>query len=55
MLEGWRFTLYTNHKPHTFALSKAVEPQMPEQRRHLSYVAEFTSDIRHMKEWSGPA
>jgi RNase H-like domain found in reverse transcriptase len=48
MLEGWRFTLYTDHKLLTFALSKAAEPWTPRQCRHLSYVAEFTSNIRHI-------
>ena len=48
MLEGRRFTLYTDHKPLTFALSKVAEPWTARQSRHLSYVAEFTSDIRHV-------
>jgi len=48
MLEGRRFTLYTDHKPLTFALTKAAEPWTPRQCRHLSYVAEFTNDIRHI-------
>jgi hypothetical protein len=48
MLEGRRFTLYTDHKPLTFALSKAAEPWIPRQCRHLSYMAKFTSDIRHI-------
>ena len=48
MLEGRRFTLYTDHKPLTFALSKAAEPWTARQCRHLSYVAEFTGDIRHI-------
>ena len=48
MLEGRRFTLYTDHKPLNFALSKAAEPWTPHQCRHLSYVAKFTSDIRHV-------
>jgi len=45
MLEGRRFTLYTDHKPLTYALSKAAEPWTPRQCQHLSYVAEFTGDI----------
>ena len=45
MLEGWRFTLYTDHKPLTHALAKVVEPWTARQSRHLSYLAEFTSDI----------
>jgi len=48
MLEGRPFTLYTDHKPLTHALAKAVEPKMARQSRHLSYLAEFTSDIRHI-------
>ena len=48
MLEGRRFTLYTDHKPLTYALSKVAEPWTPHQCRHLSYVAEFTGDIRHI-------
>jgi len=48
MVEGRSFTLYTDHKPLTFALSKAAEPWSARQCRHLSYIAEFTSDIRHI-------
>jgi cleavage and polyadenylation specificity factor subunit 1 len=48
MLEGRPFTLYTDHKPLTFALSKAAEAWTARQSRHLSYVAEFTNDIRHI-------
>jgi len=48
MLEGRQFTLCTDHKPLTYALSKAAEPWTPWQCRHFSYVAEFTGDIRHI-------
>jgi len=48
MLEGWPLTLYTDHKPLTYALPKAVEPWTARQSRHLSYLAEFTSDTRHI-------
>jgi cleavage and polyadenylation specificity factor subunit 1 len=48
MLEGRKFTLYTNHKPLTHALSKAAEAWTARQGRHPSYIAEFTSDIRHI-------
>ena len=46
-VEGKPFTLYTDHKPLTFALSNNANS--PRQSRHLSFIAEFTSDIRHVK------
>jgi len=48
MLEGRPFTIYTDHKPLTFALGKVSEPWTAMQSRQLSYVAEFTTDIRHI-------
>ena len=47
-VEGKPFTLYTDHKPLTFALSNNAD-RSPRQSRHLSFIAEFTSDIRHVK------
>ncbi len=48
MLEGRPFTIYTDHKPLTFALGKVSEPWTAMQSRQLSYVAELTTDIRHI-------
>jgi hypothetical protein len=48
MLEGRPFTIYTDHNPLTFALGKVSEPWTAMQSRQLSYVAEFTTDIRHI-------
>jgi RNase H-like domain found in reverse transcriptase/Reverse transcriptase (RNA-dependent DNA polymerase)/Integrase zinc binding domain len=48
MLEGRPFTIYTDHKPLTQALHQSSEPWTARQCRHLSYVAEFTSDVRHV-------
>ena len=47
-LEGRKFVIYTDHKPLTFALASSTD-RSPRQTRHLSYVAEFTSDVRHVK------
>jgi hypothetical protein len=48
MLEGRPFTIYIDHKLLTFALGKVMEPWTAMQWRQLSYVAEFTTDNRHI-------
>ena len=48
LLEGRCFYVLTDHKPLTFALSRISDHWSARQQRHLSYVAEFTSDIRHI-------
>ena len=48
-LEGRSFTLFTDHKPLTFAISKISDPWSPRQQRHLAYVSEFTTDVRHIE------
>jgi hypothetical protein len=48
MLEGRPFTIYTDHKPLTFALGKVSELWTAMHLRQLSYVAKFTTDIRHI-------
>ena len=47
-LEGRSFTLYTDHKPLTSALRSQTD-RSPRQTRHLSFLAEFTSNIQHIK------
>ena len=45
-VEGRVFTIFTDHKPLTFALSSANSDKWtPRQTRHLSFISEFTSDI----------
>jgi hypothetical protein len=48
MLEGHQFTIYTDHKPLTYALSRTSDPWSARQARQLSYLAEHTADIRHI-------
>ncbi len=48
MLEGRKFTVYTDHKPLTSALKRVSEPWTARQQRHLSYITEFISDLRHI-------
>jgi hypothetical protein len=50
MLGGRRFAIFTDHKPLTYALARVSEPWMARQSRQLSYVAKYTSDIRHITE-----
>ena len=46
-LEGRPLTVFTDHKPLTFALS-STRFRSPRQSRHLSFVSEFTNDIQHV-------
>jgi hypothetical protein len=48
MLEGRAFTIYTDHKPLTTAINRTSDPWTARQCRQLAYVAEYTSDIRHI-------
>ena len=47
-LEGRRFYVLSDHKLLTFALHRQSDAWSARQQWHLSYVAEYTSDIRHM-------
>ena len=46
-LEAREFAVYTDHKPLTTALASLTE-RSPRQTAHLSFIAQFTSDIRHV-------
>lgn len=49
-LEGLpNFTIFTEHIPLIGALHKKSDVHSPRQQRQLSFIAEFTSDIRHIK------
>ena len=47
-VEGRPFTIYTDHKPLTFAFASTTE-RSPRQTRHLSFIAEFSTDVRHIE------
>ena len=40
--------MLTDHKPLVFALHRVRDAWSPSQGCHLTYVAEFTSDMRHV-------
>ena len=48
-LEGRSFHILTDHKPLTFAINLSSSRHSPRELRQLSYIAEFTTDIRYVK------
>jgi hypothetical protein len=47
LLEGRQFQLLTDHKPLVAAMVRVTPPQSARQQRHLAYISEFTTNIRH--------
>lgn len=54
LFEGRQITVYTDHKPLTFAYSKLGKDsdETPRRIRHLLYISEFTTDIRHVSGYN---
>ena len=48
LLEAREFQLWTDHKPLCSAISRVSPPWSARQQRHLSYITEFTSDLRYV-------
>ena len=48
LLEGRPFYVLTDHKPHTFALHRMSDHWTARQQRHLFFIFEFTTDLRHV-------
>ena len=53
-LEGHKFYVLTDHKPLTHALSAAPARYSPRETRHLDFISQFTSDIRHINGKENP-
>ncbi|BHF72618.1 hypothetical protein SprV_0401568600 [Sparganum proliferum] len=47
-LEGQELTIFTDHRPLTFAIHSRSDKLSPREIRHLDYISQFTSDIRHI-------
>jgi cleavage and polyadenylation specificity factor subunit 1 len=42
------FTIFTDHKPITYAFQQNRDTCSPRQYNHLDFIAQFTTDIRHI-------
>lgn len=48
MVEARHFTVYTDHKPLSYAFHSRKEKCSPRQFRHLDFISQFTTDIQHI-------
>lgn len=48
MIEGRNFVVYTDHKPLIYAFQQNGEKFSPRQIRHLEFISQYTTDIRHV-------
>ena len=48
-LEGRHFHVLTDHKPLIYALSSRPDRHSPWQVRHLNFISQFTTDLRHIQ------
>lgn len=49
MVEGREVCIYTDHKPLTYAINSHLERHSPREARHIDFISQFTSDLRHIK------
>ncbi|XP_077544237.1 uncharacterized protein LOC144156219 [Haemaphysalis longicornis] len=45
---GRQFTIFTDHKPLTYAISRPDIHYTPREVRQLAYLSEYTTDIKHV-------
>ena len=53
-IEGRVFHVSTDHKPLTFSFATTSNRYTPRQARHLDFISQFTTDIRHVKGSNNP-
>ncbi|TNN04773.1 Retrovirus-related Pol polyprotein from transposon 17.6, partial [Schistosoma japonicum] len=42
------FAIFTDHKPLTFSMKSSSDKYSPRESRHLEYISQFSTDIRHI-------
>ena len=47
-LEGRNFTIFTDHKALVSAVSSGSSSYSPREIRHLDFISQFTTDVRHV-------
>ena len=47
-VEGRDFTVFTDYRPLAFAFAKVSDPWSARQQRHLAYISEYITHIRHL-------
>ena len=53
-LEGRCFHVVTDHKPLIYTFSARADRHSPRQARHLDYISQFTTDLRHTRGIDNP-
>ena len=53
-LEARQFFVLTDHKPLTYAFHNSIDRHSPREIRHLDFVSQFTTDIRHVSGNENP-
>jgi hypothetical protein len=48
MLKARHFIIFTDHKPITYVFQQKRDKCSPRQFNHLNFIAQFTTDIRHI-------
>lgn len=48
LLEGRRFTIFTDHNPLTHAMTSNSACRLPHEERALQFISQFTTDIKHI-------
>lgn len=48
MIQGRTFTIFTDHKPLTFAFRQKLDKCSLRQFRYLDFIGQFSTDIRHV-------